>query len=135
MFLRFSLTLPMLALACLPAQAQQQDSPEALAQLKDGEVARLDLDTIRRFGDSVGRFEVLIGEGDAARPAPQTHVPRRVRYVVKCDDGSIALAAVALYDRAGNVTKTIVVPPGAVDPVKPEKGSEAYKWVQRTCMF
>jgi hypothetical protein len=45
------------------------------------------------------------------------------------------LAAVGLYDRNGNVAQTMVVPPRSIDPVKPVKGSDEAKWLQRVCMF
>ena len=40
-----------------------------------------------------------------------------------------------VFDRSGQLTKTMVVPPGAADPIKPEKGSQEAKWLQRVCMF
>jgi hypothetical protein len=47
----------------------------------------------------------------------------------------MTLAAVGLFDANGQLQKTLVVPPRASDPVKPEKGTPAAKWLQRVCMF
>ena len=60
---------------------------------------------------------------------------RRLRYMANCQDGTMTLAAVGVFDNSGNVLKTLVAPPGSLDPVTPEKGSEAAKWLRRVCMF
>jgi hypothetical protein len=119
----------------LPVAAQNPADPEALARPRDGESASLELDTIRKYGDVMARFEVTIAWADSARPAPSDYGARRVRYMANCEEGTMALAAVALFDRSGALQKTMVVPPGGSDPVKPEKGSDAYKWLRRVCMF
>lgn len=133
---RIAHTLSALALvAVAPAHAQQPQTPEELAQVREGEVARLDLQTIRKYGDTQGRFEILIAWADSGRPAPEGYGPRTVRYMADCSEGTMMLAAVGLYDRNGQVAKTMLVPPRSVDPVKPQKGSDAAKWLQRVCMF
>jgi hypothetical protein len=133
---RIARTLSVLALvAGTPVHAQEPGSPESLAQAKAGEAARLDLQTIRKFGESQGRFEVVVAWADSTRPAPEDYGPRHVRYMANCDEGTIALAAIGVFDRSGQLTKTVVVPPGAADPIKPEKGSQEAKWLQRVCMF
>jgi len=132
-FAHASIVLALLAAA--PVYAQQARSAEQWAQVQQGEVARLDLQTIRKYGDSQGRFEVLVAWADSSRPAPEDYAARTVRYMADCDAGTIMLAAVGLYDRNGNVAQTMVVPPRSVDPVKPVKGSDEAKWLQRVCMF
>jgi hypothetical protein len=72
---------------------------------------------------------------DTTRQIPPDYLARRVRYITNCEEGTFTLAAVGLLDRNGNALKTMVVPPGAVDPVKPEKGTDAAKWVRRVCMY
>jgi hypothetical protein len=116
------------------ALAQEFDA-ETLAKPKDGETVKLDLQSIQRLGDVIGRFEVLITWTDTTRAVPADYLMRRVRYATNCVDGTYTLAAVGLMDRNGNAVKTLVVPPGAVDAVKPEKGTEAAKWVRQVCMF
>jgi hypothetical protein len=122
-------------LTVAPAIAQQPRSAEQWAQVQEGELAQLDLQSIRKYGDSQARFEVLIGRADATRAAPEDYVPRTVRYMANCDESTITLAAVGLYDRNGQVAKTLIVPPGAGDAVQPAKGSEEAKWIRRACMF
>ena len=82
-----------------------------------------------------GTFEVSVVWTDSVRPPPEDYFPRRVRYAVNCDEGTLTLAAVGLIDRAGQLQKRMMVPPGASDPVKPPKGGEQAKWIQRVCMF
>ena len=120
---------PQLAAADAPLDA------ETLAQPREGESATLRLDSIRRFGEVLGRFDVSIAWADNTRPAPEDYFPRRVRYQANCEEGTITLAAVGVFDRSGMLQKTMVVPPGASDPVKPEKGTEQAKWLRRVCMF
>ena len=121
--------------ASLPAAAQAPLDAETLAQAREGESVSLDMQSIRRFGDTLGSFQVSVVWVDSVRPPPEDYFPRRVRYAVNCDEGTLTLAAVGLLDRAGQMQKMMVVPPGASDPVKPAKGSEQAKWVQRVCMF
>ena len=123
-----------LAVSTGPLWAQALDA-ETLAQPKDGEAAKLDLQSIVRQGDVLGRFEVVVSWVDTTRQIPPDYLARRVRYITNCEEGTFTLAAVGLLDRNGNALKTMVVPPGAVDPVKPEKGTDAAKWVRRVCMY
>jgi hypothetical protein len=133
---RIAYTLSVLALfAGAAAAAPDPGSPESLAQAKEGELARLDLQTIRKFGEAQGRFEVVVAWADSSRPAPEDYGPRQVRYMANCEEGTIALAAVGVFDRNGQLTKTMVIPPGGADPIKPEKGTQEAKWLQRVCMF
>jgi hypothetical protein len=133
---RIAYILSVLALfAGAAAAAPDPGSPESLAQAKEGELARLDLQTIRKFGEAQGRFEVVVAWADSSRPAPEDYGPRQVRYMANCEEGTISLAAVGVFDRNGQLTKTMVIPPGGADPIKPEKGSQEAKWLQRVCMF
>jgi hypothetical protein len=136
MSLRFTCIACAVALLySFPAAAQSPLDAETLSQPRDGESAEFDMQSIRKYGDVLGTFHVHILWTDTSRPFPQDYLPRRVRYAVNCEEGTLTLAAVGLFDRAGQLQKTMVVPPGASDPVKPEKGSEQAKWVQRVCMF
>jgi hypothetical protein len=121
------------SLAGPPALAQ--DSAEALAQPKEGEAAELDLQSVRRFGERYGRFEVNIVWADPTRGRPEGLWPRRARYAIDCEDETMTLAAVGVFDGAGQVQRTLVVPPGAVDAVKPAKGSAEQKWLRKACLF
>lgn len=121
------------SLSGLPARAQ--DSAEALAQPGEGEAAELDLQSIRRFGERYGRFEVNIVWADPTRGRPEGLWPRRVRYAIDCEDETMTLAAVGVFDGAGQVQRTLVVPPGAADAVKPARGSTEHKWLRKACLF
>jgi hypothetical protein len=121
--------------ALAPARAQTPDSPEALATPQPGEVAELDLQSIKRFGDKVARFEVSIVRAQQGNAAPDSLGPRRVRYVADCEEQTLTLAAVGVFDNSGQVQRSLVVPPGAVDPVQPAKGSLEQKWLRKACMF
>lgn len=121
------------SLAGMPALADE--SAETLAQPKEGEAAELDLQSIQRYGDRMGRFEVMIVWADPTRGRPEGLWPRRVRYAVDCEDETLMLAAVGVFDNAGQVQRRMVVPPGAVDPVKPPKGSTEHKWLRKACLF
>lgn len=135
MSLRFCCIACTLALSCiLPAAAQSLD-PETLAKPREGESADFDMQSISRYGDVLGTFHVNIQWTDRSRPYPEDYSPRRVRYAVNCQEGTLTLAAIGLFDRAGQLQRTMVVPPGASDPVTPEKGTEEAKWVERACMF
>jgi hypothetical protein len=117
------------------APAIAQDSAEVLAQPKEGEAAELDLQSIRRYGERSGRFEVTIVWADPTRGRPEGLWPRRVRYAMDCEEETMMLAAVGVFDSAGQVQRTIVVPPGAANAVKPPKGSTEHKWLRKACLF
>jgi hypothetical protein len=136
MSLRFTCIACVVALSfSLPVAAQSPLDAETLSQARDGESESLDLQSIRRYGDVLGMFHVNIVWADTGRPSPEDYLARRVRYAVNCEEGTLTLAAVGLFDRNGQLQKTLVVPPGASDPVKPAKGTQQAKWVQRVCMF
>ena len=123
------------AMLLAAAYGQTIESAEALAKPQPGETAELDLQSIKRFGDNIGRFEVNIVRVDPASARPNGPGPRRVRYVIDCEAQTMTLAAVGVFDDSGQVQRSLVVPPGAVDPVKPAKGTPEYKWLRRACLF
>ncbi len=134
MSIRLAFPVVVATLTGAPALAQQTMDPEFLAKIGEGEVAELDTPSIRKFGDIQGRFDVKIARKDGAR-SPDGTTPRTVRFMVNCQEGTMAVAAVGLYDPSGQLAKTMVSPPGAVDPSKPEQGTQEAKWLQRVCMF
>jgi hypothetical protein len=112
--------------------AQDENSPEGMAAIKEGEVGRLDRDSVREFGQQM-RFEVSIRWGDTGAPKPEAHMTRVVRYVADCKAGSLLLVAVAVIDGSGSRVKTMLSPPGAADPVVPEAGSPQARWLKDVC--
>jgi hypothetical protein len=134
MSLRAALSLLAFSLAGT-AFAQDPAPIESMAEVKSGEKAELDLQSIRRYGDIQGRFEVVVASVDPGVQPPEGPSRRRLRFMANCEEGTMTLAAVGVFDTSGNVLKTMVAPPGSLDPVKPEKGSEQAKWLRRVCMF
>ena len=53
-----------------------------------------------------GSFQVSVVWVDSGRPPPEDYFPRRVRYAVNCDEGTLTLAAVGLLDRSGQLQKS-----------------------------
>ena len=116
-----------------PALADEPMPVEIAAQVKPGEKADLDLQSISRYGEVIGRFEIVIAMAEGAPNSDAAY--RRVRYISNCEEGTITLAAVGVFDGNGNVLKSLVAPPRSLDPIRPEKGSEQAKWLRRVCMF
>ena len=133
----YRLAIPLIVTAAVTggtAQAQQSLDPETLAKVREGEVAELDRPSITKYGDIQGRFDVKIKRRDGAESTDGT-TPRTVRFMVNCREGTMVVAAVGLFDPGGQLAKTMVSPPGAIDPAKPEKGTQEAKWLQTVCMF
>ena len=116
----------------LSALAQEDSSPEAMAVVKPGEAVRFDRDSIRDFGQKRS-FEIAIVWGDSGAPKPAGHLSRRVRYVADCSAGTLGIASVAVYDATGMLLKSMISPPGAVDPAAPAAGSAQARWLQDVC--
>jgi len=135
--MRYLLAAPLVIAAAFggaAVHAQQAQDPETLAKIAQGEVGELDMNSIRKFGDIQGRFDVHIKRQDGAT-SPEGITPRTVRFMTNCQEGTMAVAAVGLFDPSGQLAKTIVSPPGAIDPTKPEKGTQEAQWLRRVCMF
>jgi len=121
----------LLALAPV-AGAQDLDDPEAMAVIKDGEVARLERGTISAYGD-LARFDVSIVWDSAAAARPEGYMARRVRYVADCKAHTLVLGAVSVFDSSGRLLKTMILPPGAVEPGAPAEGSTESRLLREVC--
>ena|SRR5215472_12674985 len=129
---RLSLVIAIL-LAFVPlAGAQDEDDPEAMAVIKKGEIGRLDRGTIGAYGD-LTRFDVSLVWDSAAAARPEGYMARRVRYVADCKAHTLVLGAVSLFDGSGRLIKTMILPPGAVDPAVPAEGSTESGWLREVC--
>lgn len=126
-----------LALAAVSfAHAQENlHAPDVLAQVKEGEKARLDLQSIKKYGEKQGQFDIIVTWNDAQGPKPDNYLPRRVRYMADCEEGTMTVAAVGLFDRSGQISRTVTAPPRSLDPIKPAKGTDEAKWIRQVCMF
>ena len=120
-------------LALVPmAGAQDLDDPEAMAVVKQGEIGRLERGTISAYGD-LTRFDVSVVWDSAAAARPEGYMARRVRYVADCKAHTLLLAVVSVFDSSGRLLKTMILPPGAVDPAAPAEGSVESKWLREVC--
>ena len=118
--------------AALQLRAQDESTPEAQAVIRDGEAGRLDRNSVSVYGP-LTRFEASIVWDEAAGQRPPGHMSRKVRYVAECKAGTLTLAAVGVFDSAGGLAKTLLVPPGAADPVAPKPGSTEARWLREVC--
>lgn len=135
--MKIRLAVPLIVSAALtgaPVLAQQAQDPEVLAKIGEGEIGQLDSTTIRKYGDTHGRFDVHIKRRDGS-PSRDGITPRTVRFMANCKEGTMVVAAVGMFDPDGQLAKTMVSPPGAVDPHVPEKGTQGEKWLRTVCMF
>lgn len=129
---KFSLGMAIL-LALVPmAGAQDLDDPEAMAVIKGGEIGRLERNSIGAYGD-LTRFDVSIVWDSAAGARPEGYMARRVRYVANCKAHTLLLAAVSVFDGSGRLIKTMILPPGAVEPAAPAEGSVESRWLVEVC--
>jgi hypothetical protein len=119
----------------LASAAFAQDAPdtiEALSVIRDSETARLDQQTIQQRGD-VTRFDVRVQPRDPEQQATDAPAGRFIRYVARCGEKSMGVAAVATIDRQGKMLKSYVVPPGAADFAVPADGSMEARWLAEAC--
>ena len=129
--------LAMLATAVLiasvaHAQNADENTPEGQAAVKPGEAVRFDSTSIADYG-GLRRFEVRVAWGDGGQPAPPDHRTRKVRYVADCKANTLAVAAVAVFERSGMLVKTLLTPPGAAEPQAPAPGSQEERWLREAC--
>ena len=129
---RLSLVTTILLALAGAVGAQDQDDPEAMAVIKDGEIGRLERNSVGAYGDLI-RFDVSIVWNGAAAARPEGYMARRVRYVADCKAHTLLLAAVSLFDSSGRLIKTMIVPPRAVEPAAPAEGSAESRWLQEVC--
>ena len=112
--------------------AQGAPSVESLSVIGDAEAADLDRQSVQLRGD-VTRFDVRVRWVDPAQRPPDAAASRYIRYVAKCVEKSMAVAAVATLDDDGRMLKSYVVPPGGSDLVVPAEGSRESRWLQEAC--
>jgi len=129
---RASLSMAILLALAANAGAQDLDDPEAMAVIKQGEVGRLERETIGSYGD-LTRFDVSVVWDSAAAARPEGYMGRRLRYVAHCRARTLTLGAVSVFDASGRLMKTMILPPGAVDPAAPAEGSVESKWLREVC--
>ena len=132
MMTRMEVAVAVLLLAAQTAVAQDEGSAEGLAVVRSGERASFERDTIAQYGPQA-RFEVTVTWDPATGPRPAEHMARRVRYVANCAAGTLTLVAVGVFDPDGSLLKSMIMPPGASDPVTPGAGSQEERWMREAC--
>ena len=118
--------------ATLPVLAQDENTPEEQAVIKEGEVGRLDLGSVKAYGP-VTRFEASIAWDEAKGERPAGHMSRNVRYVADCKAGSLTLTGVAVFGSDGKLIRNTFIPPGAADSAVPKRGSTEARWLREAC--
>ena len=114
------------------AYGQDESTPEAMAVIQPGEVGSLLYDSVRAFG-ATKRFEASILWADSGVQRPPDHLTRKVRYLADCGAGTLTVVAVGVYDRSGQLLKSLISPPGAADPAVPAPGSPQARWLEQVC--
>jgi hypothetical protein len=125
--------LPTLLL-CLASAGAHAEYPsiEDAAAITDAHTVRLERDSIARQADLV-RFDVWVGWKDPAT-RPQGEAARKVvRYLARCQDGTLAVSSVATFPTAGQPGKTYGIAPGGWDFEPPAAGSPGADWLKRVC--
>lgn len=124
-----ALTLGMLAGA---AAAKEEHTAESLSEIRDFEVATLDIRSIEARGEGV-RFDVLVKWRDPAQQPPHAPSSRVIRYLAKCAGKTLGVAAVATVDNNGRMLKSYVIPPGGADFLPAPAGSREAQWLDQAC--
>jgi hypothetical protein len=121
-----------LAVAATAHAQPRYDNAEDASRIGEEHAARLQRDTVARFGD-VRRFEIRVSWKEPSQ-RPEAEAPLRVvRYLARCESREMALAAVAVFDTSGRMVKSLGVPPGAWDYVKAEEGSAEAEALDSAC--
>ena len=125
----FRLTLCFLIVLFYPYNAHGDNSPEFYAAVEDGEEHEFKKDSIRVRANLTG-FVVAIG---GLEVAPQTPAFRYVRFASKCEEQTLAVAGVTLYDNQGRMIKMMVVPPGGSEFIPPKPSTPEEEWLKEAC--
>lgn len=123
----------LIALLLAPAAfAEEAYTLESLSAIRDFETADLDRQSIQRLGE-LTRFDVRVRWRDPEQRPPNAPASRFIRYVAKCGEKSMGVAAVATVDGNGKMLKSYVVPPGGSDFASPVEGSREAGLLQAAC--
>ena len=114
------------------ANGQEDYTVQAMAQVRDFEVARFFPDSVRESrGEHL--FDVTIRYADPDEAPPQGAASRKVSYRARCDSNTLSVSLIVLRNVKGQTIKMITVPPGAEEYVKPPPGSREDDWLYRVC--
>ena len=114
------------------AEVQYYDDIDAASRIGDEHVTRLQRESVTRFGELL-RFEVKVAWKDPAA-RPDTEAPIRiVRYLAKCPQKELAVAAVAVFDPSNRMVKSFGIPPGGWEYAPAKAGSPQAEWLEKAC--
>jgi len=114
------------------AAAEEAQTAETLAEVRDFEVASLDSQSIEARDDTV-RFEVVVKWRDPEQRPPGAAASRVIRYVAKCGEKTLGVVAAATIDQNGRMLKSYVIPPGGTDFLPTKEGSREAQWLGQVC--
>lgn len=112
--------------------AEDAQTAETLAEVRDFEVASLDRQSIEARDDTV-RFEVVVKWRDPEQRPPGAAASRVIRYVAKCGEKTLGVVAAAVIDQNGRMLKSYVIPPGGTDFLPAKEGSREAQWFGQVC--
>ncbi|HEX7812539.1 MAG TPA: hypothetical protein VF460_11575 [Burkholderiales bacterium] len=127
--------IPFLLVAVLlagAATAEDTLTAESLSEIRDFEIASLDAPSIEARG-GISRFDVRVKWRDPEQRPPNAPASRIVRYVAKCGEKTLGVAAVAAIDQNGKMLKSYVIPPGGTDFLPAKEGSREAQWLAQVC--
>jgi hypothetical protein len=106
------------------AAAAEQPSGNELPGVQASEQVKLLPGSVMKRGPQA-RFDVVVESG--------SNQGRRIRYAVDCDQGTIAVAALASPNDAGHMKEEKIIPPRTADWIKPAQGTKPAQWVSKAC--
>lgn len=108
------------------------NAPEFYAEVKKGEKYQFEKDFTRSEAGLTRLMVTIKGVAEDQRP-PDSPAYRKVRFVAKCELGTMALAGITLYDQQRRITKVMVVPPGGSEFVTPNGETPPSEWLEQAC--
>lgn len=118
--------------AMFAGAAQAADTAESLANIGEAETAVFDAQSVQTRNEGT-RFDVRVTWRDADKRPAGAAASRVIRYVARCEQRAIAVAAVATLDANGKMLKSYVLPPGGSDFSAPPEGSREAGWLAAAC--
>lgn len=125
------LAIPAFA-AMFAGAAQAADTVESLSRIDEAETAVFDAQSVQTWSEG-RRFDVRVTRHGVEDRPPGAAASRVIRYLVRCEQKAIAVAAVATLDANGKMLKSYVVPPGGSDFSAPAEGTREAGWLAAAC--
>lgn len=114
------------------AVAQSGQSAESLSKIRANDVASLDAQSIRAH-DGLVRFDVRVGWGNPEARPPEAPASRVIRYVARCGEKTLGVAAVTTFGAKGTMMKSYLVPPDEMDFTPPGEETPEAGWLAAAC--